>query len=78
MTAIKSITLCIHNLTVTDNRGALCVYESRIICTSLQGLKTKQTENALILRYNLSLSDCHFSLILLEGEVTSPYCQGTA
>ena len=39
---------------------------------------TKRTENAVILNYNFSLSDCHFSLIFLEGEVTSPYCQGPA
>ena len=37
----------------------------------------KMTENVLILRYNFSLSDCHF-LIFQEGEVTSPYCQGPA
>ena len=24
---------------------------------------------------DFSLSDCHFSLVFLEGEVTSPYCQ---
>ena len=39
---------------------------------------SKLTENAIILRYNFSLSDCHFSLIFLEGEVTSPYCQDPA
>ena len=39
---------------------------------------SKLTENAVILRYNFSLSDCHFSLIFLEEEVTSPYCQGPA
>ena len=38
----------------------------------------KLTENAIILPYNFSLSDCHFYLIFLEGEVTSPYCQGPA
>ena len=37
---------------------------------------SKLTENAVILRYKFSLSDWHFSLILLEGEFTSPYCQG--
>ena len=31
-----------------------------------------------ILHYNFSPSDCHFSLIFLEGEVTSPNCQGAA
>ena len=36
------------------------------------------TENAVILCYNFSLSDCHFSLIFLEGDITSPYCQGPA
>ena len=36
------------------------------------------TENAIILRYNFSLFYCHFSRIFLEGEVTSPYCQGSA
>ena len=39
---------------------------------------SKLTENVVILRYNFSLSDCHFSLIFLEGEVTSPFCQGPA
>ena len=33
---------------------------------------SKLTENAVILCYNFSLSDCHFSLIFLQGEVTSP------
>ena len=42
------------------------------------GSDLKLTENAVIYRYNFFLSDCHFSLILLEGEVTSPYCQGPA
>ena len=28
-------------------------------------------ENAVIVHYNFSLSYCHFSLIFLEGEVTS-------
>ena len=37
---------------------------------------SKLTENAVILRYNFSLSDCHFSLNFLQ--VTSPYCQGQA
>ena len=41
-------------------------------------LASKLTENAVILRYNFSLSDFHFSLISLEGEVTSFYCQGPA
>ena len=36
------------------------------------------TENAVILRYNFSLSDCHFSLIFLQGEVTSPLNSGPA
>ena len=46
---------------------------------SLNGLIcSKLTENAVIMRYSFSLSDCHFSLIFLEGEVTSPYCQGPA
>ena len=31
----------------------------------------KLTENAVILRYNFSLSDCHFSLIFLQIEITS-------
>ena len=41
----------------------------------LGGIKTiiiKLTENAVTLHYNSSLSDCHFSLIFLEGEVTFP------
>ena len=33
---------------------------------------SKLTENVVVLRYNFSLSDCHFSLIVLQGEVTSP------
>ena len=33
---------------------------------------SKFTENVVVLRYNFSLSDCHFSLIVLQGEVTSP------
>ena len=37
---------------------------------------SKLTAIAIILRYNFSLSDCYFSLIFLEGEVTSSYCQG--
>ena len=31
---------------------------------------SKLTENVVILGYNFSLSDCHFSLIFLEGEIT--------
>ena len=38
---------------------------------------SKLAENAVILHYNFSLSDCHFSLIFMEGELTSPYCQGS-
>ena len=33
---------------------------------------SKLTENALILCYNFFLSDCHFFLIFLEGEIMSP------
>ena len=36
---------------------------------------SKWTKNAFILSNYFSLSDCHFSLIFLQGEVTSPYCQ---
>ena len=36
-------------------------------------LAIKVTKNAVILHYNFSLSDCHFSQIFLEGDVTSPY-----
>ena len=33
---------------------------------------SKLTENVVVLRYNFSLCDCHFSLIVLQGEVISP------
>ena len=39
---------------------------------------SKLTEIAVILCYNFSLSDCHFSLIFLKDEVTSPYYQSPA
>ena len=41
----------------------------------LMAIKLK--ENVVILHL-YSLSDCHFSLIFLEGEVTSPYYQSPA
>ena len=47
-------------------------------CKLGDSMCNKLTDNVVNLRYNFSLSDCHFSLILLEGEDTSPYWQGPA
>ena len=41
-----------------------------IVCVKTNVLLNWQ-KNAVTLRYNFSLSDCHFSLNFLEGEVTS-------
>ena len=45
-----------------------------IVCVMADLLinKIKLTENAIILRYNFSLSDLHFFLIFLEGEILLP------
>ena len=51
-------------------------FNGNSMCNGL--IASKLTENAVILRFNFSLSDCHLSLIFLEGEVTSSYCQGPA
>ena len=52
----------------------LLPFNGNSMCNGL--FASKLTENAVIVRYNFSLSDYHFSLIFLEIEVTSPYCQG--
>ena len=49
----------------------LLPFDGNSICNGLFAFKL--TENSL---YNVSLSDCLFSLIFLVGGITSPYCQG--
>ena len=44
----------------------------------LGALRVTLAENAVILHYNFSLNYCHFSLIFLEREIISSYCQGPA
>ena len=53
---------------VTLNRGGR---NSRFDCMCNDYFAAKLTENAVI--YKFSLSNCHFFLIFLEEEVTSPY-----
>ena len=57
-------------LTLSDNLLPLLPLNGNSMSNGL--FASKLTENDVILRYNFSLSDCHFSLIFLQGEVTSP------
>ena len=57
-------------VTLSDNLLPLLPLNGNSMCNGL--FASKLTENAVILRYNFSLSDCHFSLIFLQGEVTFP------
>ena len=70
-----SFTFCHHtNASCSDNllplHSIFLPFNGNSMCNGL--FASKLTENAIILRYNFSLSYCHFSLIFLEGESLLP------
>ena len=71
-----------HNASCDDNLIPLhhCIvvllFNGNSMCYGL--FASKLTENSVFLHHNFSLSDCHLSLIFLEGEVTCAYCHEQA
>ena len=61
----------------TDTASYFSFHLKAIVCV-MTNLLLSTTENAVILHCGFFLSDFHFSLIFLEGEIASPYCRGLA
>ena len=67
-----------HSVTTQTQTVVTIYYHGIIFLLPFNGGSMCNSSFASKLKENAVILCCHFSLILLEGEVTYPYCQGPA